>query len=279
MGISDETRRFTKRFDETESELLILTGAIGQGAGKGGKDVLWTASVGIIAFLDVNSKELVTQKATLKWLATEEDKGRNWIHSFEQLCIYRVLVKKTLQYEDTIEDGAPQILEFMLLEVLKKEENEQLFAVKEAYLKPVILEDEIAHALTLERAFSNFEGAITWMEHDCNLFLDTDEVGCESAKSAIKTFHCLMRNMKIWDDKMKTFAAQELTESANDWQEEAKTQLTQEDFKKRMVIRELSICLEGKFEVYASDDDMFFGHVIIVSGNINAGIEDAYIAG
>ena len=36
---------------------------------------------------------------------------------------------------------------------------------------------------------------------------------------------------------------------------------------------------DGSYEVYYDDDDMFYGHVILIDGNMDTGMEDADIAG
>ena len=86
-------------------------------------------------------------------------------------------------------------------------------------------------------------------------------------------------------NKFRAFAAEKLTELANDWQDkgyddedgEDLAAITEESFPGRIVISELSIDAEGDYEVYY--DDMFWGHVIIVNGSVDGGMEDAYIAG
>lgn len=87
-------------------------------------------------------------------------------------------------------------------------------------------------------------------------------------------------------NKFRAFAAEKLTELANDWQDEGYgdedgedlAAITEESFAGRIVISELSIDAEGDYEVYY-DDDMFWGHVIIVNGSVDGGMEDACIAG
>lgn len=56
-------------------------------------------------------------------------------------------------------------------------------------------------------------------------------------------------------------------------------QMTKEDFAKRLMISKVCVSTDGNFEIFYDDDDMFWGHVVIVSGNIETGIDDAYIAG
>ncbi len=87
--------------------------------------------------------------------------------------------------------------------------------------------------------------------------------------------------------KFRAFASEKLTELANDWQDEgyddedgeALAAITEESFAGRIVISELSIDAEGDYEVCYDDDDMFGDHVIIVSGSVDGGMEDAHIAG
>ncbi len=93
------------------------------------------------------------------------------------------------------------------------------------------------------------------------------------------------------------FAAEQLTELANDWLADREdfdedneydendennndeSLITKETFAERIWIGEIVIFPNGDYEVYYNDDDMFWGHVIIVGGNIKTGIEDALIAG
>lgn len=46
-----------------------------------------------------------------------------------------------------------------------------------------------------------------------------------------------------------------------------------------MIISEIDIYKEGDMEIYYCDDDMFFGHIIIVYANISGEMSDASIAG
>ncbi len=47
----------------------------------------------------------------------------------------------------------------------------------------------------------------------------------------------------------------------------------------RISLESLHAYPDGEFEVYCHDGDLFWGHVIIVSGNINGTFQDAHIAG
>ena len=112
--------------------------------------------------------------------------------------------------------------------------------------------------------------------------MDVDEEGSVTAKDALETWKQLIANCQVWDDKARKFAAGELTDNANDWAldaDENAEEITQECFAKRLSISEVSVSTDGNFEIFYDDDDMFWGHVVIVSGNIETGIDDTYMAG
>ncbi|EPF4172696.1 DUF2262 domain-containing protein [Escherichia albertii] len=82
------------------------------------------------------------------------------------------------------------------------------------------------------------------------------------------------------DSEFRQFAAEELTELANDWlDDEDADEITETSFAERMTLCELVIEADGDFTVYYSDDDMFYGHSIDVSGNIAYGATSANIVG
>lgn len=86
----------------------------------------------------------------------------------------------------------------------------------------------------------------------------------------------------LYENSYREFSANELTLLANDWQsdeDENAPAITKEDFSKRMILRTVSISSGGSFSAYYDDDDMFWGHAIVVDGNIKKGVKSADIAG
>ena len=87
-----------------------------------------------------------------------------------------------------------------------------------------------------------------------------------------------------WDSELRHFAAKELTELANDWQSsdeenENAPELTEEDFMRRIQPESLVLSWDGNLVAYYDDDDLFFGHVIEISGTESEGLKYANIAG
>ena len=102
-------------------------------------------------------------------------------------------------------------------------------------------------------------------------------------KSALETAHALFKEQDEWKMKMKMYAAKELVELANEWlqdDDEAEIdEITKEMFINSITLSSLSVYSEGDFEMFFSDGDIFWGHSIIVSGNIHEGLSSAEIAG
>ena len=86
------------------------------------------------------------------------------------------------------------------------------------------------------------------------------------------------------DRIIREFAEKSLTDCANDWLQDSLEdgepfiEITEERFAQRMVLNSIGYDENG-FDVYYDDDDMFWGHCILVYGTLENGIEEAQIAG
>ena len=116
--------------------------------------------------------------------------------------------------------------------------------------------------------------------------MGTDEEDGDSAEKAWTAFKQLYTNLKEWDQKVRYFAAKELTILANDWimdsveeGEEEPEDITKDEFMRRMRISELAVESDGGLTLYYNDDNMFWGHVILIEANISGKITSAHIAG
>ena len=112
--------------------------------------------------------------------------------------------------------------------------------------------------------------------------MDVDDEDKDSWKEPINVARKLVQNAKQLDMNMRKFAAEELTNNANDWQDnlgEDLPEITQEQFAKRIVLEAIHVDEEGDYTAYYDDDDMFYGHVVVVDGNIDTGFESSYIEG
>ena len=286
MNYKKEKSKYEKRYEEQTRELLVLTGEDVGGAGRVAEG-LWSPSAGILGYVDLETGETVESGGCLSWLAREEDKD-GWIYHLKDLTIYHIKCRK-IKPEKVMKNAQPRFFNhFMLTEVMEREaENPALSKLLEKYKEVVAIEDGDCGTFTLERHFNWFAGTVDWLGEDCHVTLECDEENGTTADRALAQFKNIYANLKEWDQKFRAFASEKLTELANDWQDEgyddedgeALAAITEESFAGRIAISEFSIDAEGDYEVYYDDDDMFGDHVIIVSGSVDGGMEDARIAG
>lgn len=289
MGLKQEQKKLEQNYEQEIMDILVLLGDMGGGA-SGIIKGIWEPSVDMLAYLDLSTQELVKCKGWISWLAEDKDRD-GWIHHLENKKIYHLKVRKRKQEKQNNTNDA-----FLLVEVVKRDlDHPELNKVLEEYEKPLVIEDELCGTFTLERRFWWFSGTIDWLGKKCSASLECDseniKEGEETAEGALHALHIIYKDLKEWDEKFREFAAKRLTELANDWlmdgeefdedeeEEENENLITKEDFAKRIWISEITISSKGDYEAYYNDDDMFWGHVIIVSGNIETGIKDAEIAG
>ncbi|MDE7309445.1 MAG: DUF2262 domain-containing protein [Lachnospiraceae bacterium] len=291
MGLKQEQKKLEQNYEQEIMDILVLLGDMGGGAGGVTKGI-WEPSVDMLAYIDLSTQELVKCKGWIYWLAEEKDRN-GWIYHLENEKIYHLKVRKRKQEKQNLANHV-----FLLVEVVERDlDYPELNKILEEYQKPMVIKDELCGAFSLERKFEWFAGTIDWLGDKCSAMLECDkedaEEGKETAEHALHTLHIIYKDLKKWDEKFRKFAAEQLTELANDWlmdsedfdedneyeDDESENLITKEAFAERIRIGEITISPDGDYEVYYNDDDMFWGHVIIVSGNIETGIEDAQIAG
>lgn len=282
-----EIKEFEARFDSKEKEVLVLTEE-GASAGKTGQNKMWEAIVIVLAVIDVATGELIKDKKRLTWLLTDEQcKTTEKIFGLEGEKIYRLKVQESLEFVyplfgNIVERGA----QLWVREVLEREcHDDRLQAILEKYQQPVTLQANGCEIMELDKSLGSFFGEGVWNGCECSVSFDVDDENDETAEDALATWNKLLENCAEWDDKARKYAAQKLVGHANDWllddteEGEEVEEITEEAFASRMQLSDVSISTEGDFEIFYNDDDMFWGHVIIVSGNIDDGLDDAIIAG
>lgn len=265
LGRSDEIKKFEGRYSKKIVEIAAVTGPLGPGASKTGE--FWIASIDLIAWkmIDTNEPAKIEEKR-LCWLADEEqwEKSKNLLR---ENSIVRLLVRVGEQ-------------SLMLVQVLDPNyQDHELENILQEALKPVYYFDKVLGMFVLNKSIKTFEKEITWAQEKGELSFDLDD---ESAmKEALKTAHILLKDEEKWNKKIRKYAAQQLLELANDWivDDEEVDEITEEMFINLMEFSCLCVYPNGDFDVFFDDGDMFLGHSIIVSGNINGEFTSAEISG
>lgn len=267
MSKNSEIKNFENRFKDEIFEVAAITGSLGVGAGKAGGDKLWTASITLICWKDLNSSEpVVREEVRLQWL-TDDEGLKEWQKVINGSSIIKLKVRKGER-------------SFMLEELIDSEyKDEELENILVEELKPVFYEDEVLGKFKLDKGIKTFEADITWAGEEGQLYFDLDEE--EVMKDSLKTAHELFKNQRGWSEKIRAYAASELLDLANDWidEEDDIDEVTEKMFIESLGLDTISVYPKGKFDIFFFDGDLFAGHCIIVSGNIDGSFQSAEIAG
>ncbi|WP_458110202.1 DUF2262 domain-containing protein [Bacillus zhangzhouensis] len=267
MKNNQQINAFEKRFSAEIVDIIAVTGPTGVGAGKAGKESLWTASIPLIAWKEKG--HITTEKVRLCWLTDEEGLREKQAQLHKESIV-------TLQ----VRKGAG---EFMLVSLIDTDtEERELQEILEEAQKPVFYHDDKLGTFELVKGLDLFETTIQWGNQECLLYFNLEED--EGITDAIQTARRLVQEQTKWDSSIKSFAANKLIELAKDWQEqddsdENQEEITHDQFINRISLESLQAYPNGEFEAYYHDGDLFWGHVILITGNIDGTFKDAHIAG
>ncbi|MDR3093681.1 MAG: DUF2262 domain-containing protein [Bacteroidales bacterium] len=284
---AEDLRALESEYKTEEQEIVVLFGNTDGGAVKSGGE-LWEAQAYFLAYQDLKTGEIKKGDGRVAWAISDAESkefGSSYPHFFKDGGIYRLRVRDLL--DRTVPEGRlPSFYNrFLVVEVLEANvKNAALTAIWEDYLKPVVLKDKVFGEFTLDKHYSNFEGSLEWGGEEICVYLDVDNDDEDTWSQALEHLRSLYEQRDIKDSEFRQFAAEKLTDLANEWREnddenEDAAEITKEDFAKRISISDgLSISADGDYSIYYDDDNMFFGHIITISGNVESGMEDADIA-
>ena len=270
-----------RTFEEEEREILVLL-AGGSGAGK--RNGFWDVSHYFIAYVDCQTGALHTGDGRIVYPVSDEEHDAGGIlDGFRREAVYRLKARKRIPHKIPEGVTASSQNQFLIVEVL--EEDAPCPALEEVlaeYRRPVVLNDEELGELSLDKDLDMFEGGISWRGEDIDISLEVDSSSEDTWTAAVAAMKQMMTDRDRWDRDMRAFAARELTELACDWRESADEdvpEITEESFAQRIELTSIAMEPDGSFSAYFDDDDMFFGHCVVVYGTLADGVASAEMAG
>ncbi|MDE7099119.1 MAG: DUF2262 domain-containing protein, partial [Ruminococcus sp.] len=157
------------------------------------------------------------------------------------------------------------------------------------YKREIKISDDVFGELILNKRFGNFESNIKWCGNDVNISIQVDINNESDWNNIISTAVDIVKNQQKWDSIIRKYAAEKLTELANDWaydaydeedeESEEPSEITEQEFAERIELSDISIYKNGEFTFWFYDDDMFWGHSVTVYGSIENGVDTAQIEG
>lgn len=282
---------FEAGFDSQCKEIVVLMESVGGAVFIG--DNNWAAATFAMAYIDLETNELVEGKQRLTWFMTNKEcRSVEAVFSLKDEHVYRMKIRASLPHPNRFDKEVmvPYGDEFLVVDVLERDcEDERIQAFYEEYKRPVILMTEQVGEMVLDKRYDSYEGEGIWNGEACEVCLDTDEEGSAKAEGSMATLKVLFEEAKKWDEEARRYAAKKLISLANEWyvpedddyeedeDEDADSEpaITEEDFIRRIYINTIAIHADGSFALYYGADGMFTDHGITVRGDLAEGICDA----
>lgn len=260
-----ESRQFKElaaQFRPEELTILAVTGANGFNGNRAGKDKGWWASIGLTAWMEEDSPDIHRGEFVLSTIADDRLLG---------FLRQRARPDFIIKFRGRVSEDGRRLL---LLDLPEPGFDPDLKAILEEQKKPVSFWEEGLGTFTLNRQVNWFETELDWLGTEISLVFDQDESRADCVMNA-KT---LLAGAAEWDRRVREYAAGELTGLANDWAE-GEEEITEEQFMERMELESVEIREDGSFEFWFADGDMFYGHSIHVTGDLENGPDWAQMEG
>lgn len=288
IGMEKVPENVDKNFLAEEKEFLVMTVGGTYGSKIGDKDY-WNKSIDILGYIEVDTGRTSSIKSSLNW-SVEDYKSDNNFKKGD--IIYRIKgrLPKLLDGEKTWLNNEHRMSSLYVTEIISEnEKNEFLENLLTEYRKEVFINSKIFGKLILDKRLERYEteNDVEWCGDNIKISLNSEDDDADEMLAIAEEFY---NNRQEWNRKIRNFVAHEMTELANDWleseyddesDEETETihEITEKDFVERITTCDISFDSNGDFSVFYDDDDMFWGHTIIVHGNVKTGLESAEMFG
>lgn len=270
-GEGEAFKSFAADFSTEELDVLAVTGPSGFGAVSQENTGLWEASMGLTAWMEEDSPEIHQEEVGL--VALCDDTLRGYLRQ-------RVPPDFIIKFRARLSLDGTRLL---LVDLPQPAFDPDLKAILEQQKKPESIYVEDLGTFVLNRRVGWYEAEVDWL--DTAVRLDFDKGETDTMKAAQNTARALLSDAQSWDERVRTFAAGQLTDLANQWaqdreeEDEAPEEITPEAFMERMELDAIQVDDQGGFTFWFADREMFWGHSIRVSGTLSGGPDDAQMEG
>ena len=261
-------KAFAAKFLPEELTILAVTGANGFGGGKTRGEALWTVSIGLTAWMEEDSPDIHKGEFVLSTVGDEQ---------LLEILRRRAPRDFILKFKGRVSEDGQRLL---LLDLPEPAFDPDLKAILEEQKKPVTFWEDGLGTFTLNRQVDWFETEVDWLGTEISLTIDMEE----EREEALRNAKTLLASAADWDKRVRAYAADELVSLANDWSqdmdEDGETPtITREQFMERMELESIEIGGDGSFTFWFGDGDLFYGHSIRVSGDLENGPDEASMEG
>jgi len=257
----------------------LLIGAVGPGGSRSQNEKDWTLSVDFIAYREPGAP-LTECEGNMRLANCNYERLKELQEAIKPYSVINAissLEKKHGRYYHIVTE---------LLETSVPNLPDET-AIFERYQLPVTFIDAQFGEFVFNRVVGWFDGIVEFQGKKISVSV--------YGKEDIPTLAFIFKDFEQFLQQAKHYAAKEMLELGNQWQYDAWqddkddgnteaefTPITEEDFVKRISLHEIIIEDSeepGEYTLWFKDGDIFWGHSITVSGNINTGFTDAQMHG
>ena len=256
---NERFKEFAAQFQAEELSILAVTGANSLDGGNSGEEALWTASIGLTAWMEEDSPDIHQGNFPLSAIVDEQ--------------LLEILRRRTprdfiIKFKGRVSEDGQRLL---LLDLPEPGFDPDLKAILEQQKKPVTFWEDGLGTFTLNRQVDWFETETDWLGTTVCLVFDRNEERADCVSGARK----LLAEAESWDSRVREYAADELGGHPEDAGENGA--VTRELFTERMELESIEIRGDGRFEFWFGNGDT--GCSIRVSGDLENGPKDAGMEG
>lgn len=153
--------------------------------------------------------------------------------------------------------------------------DSELKAILAEQTQPVSVWVPDLGTFVLNRSVNWFQTETDWLGQSIQLVYDqSSEVEMQDSR---QTAVSLMSAQNEWDERIRSYAADELLSLANQWAQDGAEEgdeppeLDKDEFMARMELESVQAGPNGSFEFWFQDGDLFWGHSIHVTGSLSQG--------
>ena len=260
-----EIMDFNAQFNEEIKEITIITETSPLSGAKFGVEIFYEIRCEITAWKFINADEVFTGNYFLTGKADLEQ-----INELREKILPDSIVSLKVRQKGN---------SFLIVEIIEnKNVNEALTNILKEQTKPVIYKDKTLGKFTLDKRFGIYTGKIKW--NNKSIEMNIEKYTGKRLDDIFAAANELVKEQSIWDKRIKEFAAEKLLKLKNkNWLEDGEKEITAEQFIKKMKLESIEVSLKNKFEFCFDDGDLFWGHIIMVYGNLEKGPLKAEIEG
>lgn len=271
MSLEQDLIKQLESSPETEIIGVVNAGGVsGVGAGPSGDNVLWTVHITFSGWKPAGG-ELRKSEITVRKEVPEAA-----IRTFQAAMNPYDVVRVRARWSEHNVSGSPQAL---LTDFIGKDDSDsELNAYASELQEPVMFADPHFGVFTLDRRVNWYEATPDWGGICIRLTVPADDP--DQMEKSLAAARRLWSAQAGWQRRILACATTELLGLKNEsWLEEGEAEVSKAEFERRMVLETISVEADGSFEFWHNDGDLFWGHSIMVSGNLEEGPNDAGIHG